>query len=115
MPVYETQCQSCGEKDSIYRAVSERDRDIPACSCGGTMQRIVSAPYVAADMTPYKSMIDGSWITSRSRHNEHLKAHGCIEIGNETHHLKAKQKPDLSKESRQARKQSIIEQVNALK
>lgn len=115
MPIYATQCRDCGHEDTIYRTVAERNRDIPACECGGAVQRIVTAPYVAADMQPYQSMIDGSWITSRSRHNEHLKAHGCIEVGNEVHHLKAKQKPELSKESRAARKQTIIEQVNALK
>lgn len=41
------------------------------------------APLVMPDIQPYQSMIDGSMITSRSQHREHLKAHGCIEIGNE--------------------------------
>ena len=44
------------------------------------------------DIQPYKSMIDGSEITSRSRHKEHLRDHNCIEIGNETKYLK-KPKP----------------------
>jgi hypothetical protein len=83
--------------------------------CGHTMERIVAAPMVIADMQPYRSMITGEMITSRSRHNEHLREHNCIEIGNETHHLKAKEKPELSKETRAARKQKIIEQVNAIK
>lgn len=43
---------------------------------------------VMPDIKPYKSMIDGSIITSRSRHREHLRSHGCIEIGNEVKHLK---------------------------
>jgi putative FmdB family regulatory protein len=115
MPIYATRCQSCGADDTIYRTVAERDRDIPTCECGGAMQRVVSAPYVAADMQPYRSMITGELITSRSRHNEHLRDHNCIEIGNEMHHLKAKEKPELSKETRAARKQKIIEQVNAIK
>lgn len=42
---------------------------------------------VMPDIKPYQSMIDGREITSRSRHREHLKAHGCIEVGNETKHL----------------------------
>lgn len=45
---------------------------------------------VMPDIQPYKSMIDGSEITSRSRHREHLRAHGCIEIGNETKYLQPK-------------------------
>lgn len=42
-----------------------------------------AAHYVINDIQPYQSMIDGSMITSRSRHREHLQAHGCIEVGNE--------------------------------
>lgn len=48
------------------------------------------APMVMPDIQPYQSQIDGSMITSRSHHREHLKAHGCIEIGNETKYLKPK-------------------------
>lgn len=115
MPIYAIRCQSCGADDSIYRTVAERDRDIPVCSCGGEMHRVVTAPYVAADMPPYQSMITGEMITSRSQHRAHLKAHNCIEIGNETKYLKPKEKIDLAPESKAARKQKIIEQVNAIK
>lgn len=45
---------------------------------------------VMPDIQPYQSMIDGSMITSRSQHRSHLKANGCIEIGNETKHLQRK-------------------------
>lgn len=44
------------------------------------------APASAAilpDINPYQSMIDGSMITSRSTHRDHLREHGCIEVGNE--------------------------------
>lgn len=41
------------------------------------------APYVMPDIRPYQSMIDGSYISSRSRHREHLRQHNCIEVGNE--------------------------------
>ena len=37
--------------------------------------------YVQPDIQPYKSMVDGSMITSRSQHRRHLKAHGCEEVG----------------------------------
>ena len=39
--------------------------------------------HVMPDIKPYKSMITGETITSRSKHREHLKRHGCIEVGNE--------------------------------
>lgn len=39
--------------------------------------------HVMPDIQPYQSMCDGSMITSRSQHREHLRAHGVIEMGNE--------------------------------
>lgn len=47
-------------------------------------------PMVMGDIKPYKSMITGETITSRSHHREHLRQHGCIEIGNETKYLQPK-------------------------
>lgn len=44
--------------------------------------------FVMGDIEGYRSMVDGSYISSRSKHRAHLKQHGCIEIGNETKHLK---------------------------
>jgi hypothetical protein len=42
---------------------------------------------VMPDIQPYKSMVTGEMITSRSRHREHLKMHNVIEIGNEDKYL----------------------------
>lgn len=42
-----------------------------------------AAPMVMPDITPYRSTIDGSLISSRSTHRAHLRAHNCIEVGNE--------------------------------
>ena len=42
-----------------------------------------SGPFVIGDIKPYKSMIDGSMIQGRRQHREHLRQHGCIEVGNE--------------------------------
>lgn len=38
---------------------------------------------VLNDIQPYRNMIDGGWITSRSQHKAFLKQHGVIEVGNE--------------------------------
>lgn len=40
--------------------------------------------YVMGDIQPYKSMVDGSTISSRSHHREHLRKHGCVEVGNDS-------------------------------
>lgn len=47
---------------------------------------------VMNDIQPYKSMITGEMITSRSQHRDHLKAHKVIEVGNETKYLQPKPK-----------------------
>jgi len=40
--------------------------------------------HVIGDIQPYRSMVDGTMITSRSHHREHLKQHGCVEVGNDS-------------------------------
>lgn len=42
------------------------------------------APFVVGDIQPYRSMIDGRMINSRSEHRVHLKEHGCVEVGNDS-------------------------------
>ena len=81
MPIYAVHCNQCGKDDDIYRTVAKYD-DLPEC-CGQRMERIICAPQVIADIDPYISQIDGSLITSRSQHRDHLRAHGCVEVGNE--------------------------------
>lgn len=39
--------------------------------------------YIQGDIQPYQSMIDGTMITSRLQHRNHLRLHNCIEVGNE--------------------------------
>lgn len=90
MPIYRIRCEVCGKEDEIFRTISEMD-DLPNC-CEHMVTRIICAPMVASDIKPYRSMIDGSMITSRSKHRAHLKQHGCIEVGNETKHLKPPEK-----------------------
>lgn len=72
-------------------------------------QQDVSAPMVMVDIKPYKSMVTGEMITSRSQHRSHLKQHGLIEVGNETKYLKNTRKP----EPPPGLKQRIAEIANA--
>jgi hypothetical protein len=48
---------------------------------------------VMPDIQPYRSMIDGSEIGSRSTHRAHLRAHGCIEVGNDRSVMNPVHKP----------------------
>jgi len=74
--------------------------------------------YVQADIQPYKSMIDGSMITSRSMHRRHLKAHNCIEVGNEdpTKHVpkRAEDKSRLERLKYEVNKRFTNEQADRL-
>ena len=50
----------------------------------GDLSNKMSGPQVVRDINPYKSMVTGEMITSRSKHRDHLKRHNCIEVGNDT-------------------------------
>lgn len=81
MPIYEFAC-ACGAGTEVFCSVKERATSIPY-HCGKPMAQQISAPQVIADIAPYRSVIDGSIISSRSTHRTHLKQHGCVEVGNE--------------------------------
>jgi hypothetical protein len=82
MPIYALKCHACERTEDVYRTVANIDHDLPHCH-GQAMTRMVCAPYVVADIQPYRSTITGEPIASRSAHREHLKQHRCIEVGNE--------------------------------
>jgi len=65
------------------------------------------APTVISDISGHISMADGSWIDSRSKHRENLKRNGCIELGNDV--PMQQKKPEMSRQSQEARKRQIAE------
>lgn len=52
--------------------------------------------HVMPEIQPYQSMKDGSWITSRAQHQEHLRRHDCFEVGNEVATVMKTSAPDQS-------------------
>ena len=68
------------------------------------------AHYVQGDIEPYRSMIDGRWITSRAEHREHLRRHNCVELGNDVP-TKPRGIPEVKPKER---KELIAAQVNAM-
>ena len=79
----------------------------------GTEPAAGAAPMVMPDIAPYRSMIDGSLITSRSRHREHLRAHGMQEVGNDPAVLNARPRP-LPDAAPEKRKELIRSQIAAM-
>jgi len=53
---------------------------------------------IMRDLEPYRSPLDGSMITSRSEHRNHMRQHGVIERGNEP--MRARVEPTLSRMDR---------------
>ncbi len=65
--------------------------------------------HVMPEIAPYKSMVTGETIESRSRHQEHLRRHNMIEIGNEVPALMSQRGiPDVDP---QGRKELIKRQI----
>jgi hypothetical protein len=62
---------------------------------------------VMSDIGGYVSQIDGSYIESRSKHRDHLKRHGMIELGNDV--PKNIKSIELSRKSQEERKRTIAE------
>ena len=67
-----------------------------------------SEVHIIGDIQPYRSMIDGREITSRSRHREHLRDHNCVEVGNDS----SLKKPRPPLQSPPGLKDAIIRAVN---
>lgn len=63
---------------------------------------------IMPDIKPYKSMIDGHMVTSRSHHRTHLRDHDCIEVGNESMETK------LAPPSKEARRRALHEQLSGM-
>lgn len=71
-----------------------------------------TGPEIVPDIQPYKSMVTGEVISSRSKHRQHLKDHGMIEVGNDSSLSKPyRGMPDVAPEQR---KELLIHQVNQI-
>jgi len=72
------------------------------------------APMVMGDIPPYKSMVTGEMITSRSRHREHLREHGMVELGNDCPIPPPDYKHEIPDVAPQQRKELIRAQIDAM-
>lgn len=81
MPLYVIRCTECGKKEEIFLRLKEY-QNLPTC-CDVMMVRVITPINVMDDLKPYKSMVTGEIIGSRSTHKRHLIQHNVIEVGNE--------------------------------
>ena len=75
-----------------------------------TQQDTGNGLFIMPDIHSYQSMITGETITSRSRHREHLRQHGMMEVGNDSSLIKPYTGiPDTNPKQR---KEMLIHEVN---
>lgn len=67
---------------------------------------------IQPDIQPYKSMITGEMIESRSKHREHLQRHGFQEVGNDS--SLTKQHAGIPDVAPQQRKELIRSQIDRM-
>lgn len=77
MPQYVTQCALCSKRETIYRTVEQRN-NLDPCECGGEVSRIISAPTVIGDITPYISPTTGKLLSSKTDEQNEIAKHGYI-------------------------------------
>lgn len=97
MPTYTYECPRCEHQRTVILTLAEHDT-FKATHCRKQMFQVMFAPQITTDIQPYQSMVTGERIAGRRQHRDHLRAHGCIEVGNEV--PKARTKVALSKTGR---------------
>jgi len=70
MPVYRVKCPRCLSQKDIFRKLADYD-DLPN-HCGVKVGRVICAPAVHADITPYISPGTGKEVASRTQQREDL-------------------------------------------
>lgn len=70
----------------------------------------IAAPMVIRDIGAYRSPLDGTVITTRSQHREHMQRHDVIEVGNEKiGSMQAPAAPKIDRELGEAIKRRLDE------
>lgn len=80
----------------MRRKFVQRNGELVEVSLDYKPEPKAEVPHVIQDIKPYRSMIDGKLITSRSHHREHLRAHGCVEVGNDSSLSRGRKPPTVS-------------------
>lgn len=64
----------------MYQSIASYSHSpiVPICECGKTMQRHFTPIMVAVDIAPYRSMIDGTIVNSKSAERYHMQKHGVV-------------------------------------
>jgi hypothetical protein len=75
MPLYEYACLD--HRFTRFLPLA-RFAEPQVCDCGKPAGKLLSAPMVIGDISPYQSPVDGKIINSRSARRDDLARNGCI-------------------------------------
>lgn len=75
-------------------------------------QSYAALHHIMPEIEPYQSQITGEMITSRAKHQEHLRRHGFQEIGNDK--SLTKKYTGMPDAAPQQRKELLVAQVQAM-
>lgn len=80
MALYPYKCGNCGSGEEVFQSISSYSKSpiVPICACGKAMARHFTPIMVAVDIAPYRSMIDGCTINSKSAERYHMQKHGVV-------------------------------------
>jgi len=76
MPMYRVKCPVCFSQKDIFLKMSEYD-ELPS-HCGKKVERVICAPAIHTDITPYISPGTGKEVSSRSQQREDLLKSNAI-------------------------------------
>lgn len=76
MPIYDYKCEK-GHRHEIFHKIADTDTVRRCATCGGVLQRMLSAPRVYGDYPGYNCPVTGRWVEGRRAHQENLKQRGC--------------------------------------
>lgn len=77
MPLYDFECEY-GHKFDRFLPLAKFDEP-QLCICGSPARKLVSAPFIQADIPGYRSPVTGEWVAGRRERREDLTRHGCVE------------------------------------
>jgi putative FmdB family regulatory protein len=77
MPIYEYSCGSCRDRQERLLPLKDYRTEQFCGKCGGTLNKIISAPMVVGDYSGYECPVSGKWVEGRRQHEENLKRTGC--------------------------------------
>lgn len=81
MPIYRVRCPVCDHQEDIFRSIKNYD-DTPY-HCEKRTERVMCAPFVMTDIQPYRCVVTGQEVTSRTQRREIIRSNDLIEVGDQ--------------------------------